>query len=199
MAEVATQAGVHQAEGKGTRLFISCGSQAQQVHSRGLCKYLPKGNTTPTNPLCPTEDEETSRLRHSIQCNSIHRTITEQFKTAIVYGKSVKHQPQRVGLAHELADEDVGKWLFLLCSGGPSAGVEKQGSTWASMGCPFAVSCRACSSSRLSRWPLTFCINGSTLAGHANLVQLPLSNDEQRECKLRGFNPRRRRFQVGLA
>ena len=30
----------------------------------------------------------------------------EQFKTAIVYGKSVKHQPQRVGLAHELEDED---------------------------------------------------------------------------------------------
>jgi len=40
-------------------------------------------------------------------CNAIHRTITEQFKSAIVYGKSVKHQPQRVGLAHELADEDV--------------------------------------------------------------------------------------------
>lgn len=34
----------------------------------------------------------------------------EQFKTAIVYGKSVKHQPQRVGLGHELSDEDVGKF-----------------------------------------------------------------------------------------
>lgn len=33
----------------------------------------------------------------------------EQFKSAVVYGKSVKHQPQRVGLAHELEDEDVGK------------------------------------------------------------------------------------------
>lgn len=44
-----------------------------------------------------------------IQCNAIHRTIVEQFKTAIVYGKSVKHQPQRVGLSHELEDEDVGK------------------------------------------------------------------------------------------
>ncbi|CAJ2509876.1 Uu.00g057760.m01.CDS01 [Anthostomella pinea] len=40
-------------------------------------------------------------------CNAIHRSILEQFKNAIVYGKSVKHQPQRVGLAHELADEDI--------------------------------------------------------------------------------------------
>lgn len=42
------------------------------------------------------------------KCNAIHRSIVEQFKTAIVYGKSVKHQPQRVGLSHELADEDIG-------------------------------------------------------------------------------------------
>lgn len=41
------------------------------------------------------------------KCNAIHKTIVEQFKHAIVYGKSVKHQPQRVGLAHELADEDI--------------------------------------------------------------------------------------------
>ena len=44
------------------------------------------------------------------QCNAIHKTIVEQFKHAIVYGKSVKHQPQRVGLSHELADEDISKW-----------------------------------------------------------------------------------------
>lgn len=31
----------------------------------------------------------------------------DQFKHAIVYGRSVKHQPQRVGLSHELADEDI--------------------------------------------------------------------------------------------
>ncbi|KAF7592569.1 hypothetical protein BBP40_012729 [Aspergillus hancockii] len=40
-------------------------------------------------------------------CNAIHRTIKDQFKQAIVYGRSVKHQPQRVGLTHELADEDI--------------------------------------------------------------------------------------------
>lgn len=28
-------------------------------------------------------------------CNAIHRSLVENFKTAIVYGKSVKHQPQK--------------------------------------------------------------------------------------------------------
>ena len=46
-------------------------------------------------------------MTYEMQCNSIHKTIVEQFKHAIVYGKSVKHQPQRVGLSHELADEDI--------------------------------------------------------------------------------------------
>ena len=43
------------------------------------------------------------------QCHAIHKTIVEQFKHAIVYGRSVKHQPQRVGLTHELADEDISR------------------------------------------------------------------------------------------
>lgn len=59
----------------------------------------------PTYPGYPI----TSGLTLS-QCNAIHRTIVEQFKGAVVYGKSVKHQPQRVGLSHELADEDIGTW-----------------------------------------------------------------------------------------
>lgn len=49
------------------------------------------------------------------KCNSIHKTIVEQFRIAIVYGKSVRHQPQRVGLSHELADEDISQLFpFLL-------------------------------------------------------------------------------------
>lgn len=43
------------------------------------------------------------------QCNAIHKSIVEQFKIAIVYGRSVKHQPQRVGLSHVLEDEDIRK------------------------------------------------------------------------------------------
>lgn len=40
-------------------------------------------------------------------CNQIHKSLVEEFKTACVYGQSVKHQPQYVGLGHELMDEDV--------------------------------------------------------------------------------------------
>lgn len=47
------------------------------------------------------------------QCNNIHKTIADQFKQAIVFGRSVKHQPQRVGLTHELADEDISEWGVL--------------------------------------------------------------------------------------
>ena len=44
------------------------------------------------------------------KCNAIHKTIVDDFRVAIVYGKSVRHNPQRVGLSHELADEDVGEY-----------------------------------------------------------------------------------------
>ncbi|TGZ82562.1 developmentally regulated GTP-binding protein 1 [Ascodesmis nigricans] len=40
-------------------------------------------------------------------CRAIHKSIIDSFKTAIVYGRSVKHQGQRVGLSHVLEDEDV--------------------------------------------------------------------------------------------
>ncbi|RCK55885.1 Ribosome-interacting GTPase 1 [Candida viswanathii] len=40
-------------------------------------------------------------------CNSIHKSLVEDFRNALVYGTSVKHQPQIVGLTHTLEDEDV--------------------------------------------------------------------------------------------
>ncbi len=40
-------------------------------------------------------------------CNSIHRDFAKRFKYALVWGRSVKHIPQRVGLSHKLEDEDV--------------------------------------------------------------------------------------------
>jgi len=40
-------------------------------------------------------------------CNKIHRTIMKEFKYGLVWGSSVKHQPQKVGKDHVLEDEDV--------------------------------------------------------------------------------------------
>merc|ERR1712112_703699 len=40
-------------------------------------------------------------------CNKIHRTILKECKYALVWGTSVKHQPQKVGKDHILNDEDV--------------------------------------------------------------------------------------------
>jgi small GTP-binding protein len=37
----------------------------------------------------------------------IHKSMVDDFKYAFVWGKSVKYSPQRCGLSHPLADEDV--------------------------------------------------------------------------------------------
>lgn len=40
-------------------------------------------------------------------CNRIHKGIKANYKYAWVWGSSVKHQPQKVGISHVLHDEDV--------------------------------------------------------------------------------------------
>jgi small GTP-binding protein len=40
-------------------------------------------------------------------CLRIHKGLLAQFKVALVWGSSVKHNPQRCGKDHRLADEDV--------------------------------------------------------------------------------------------
>lgn len=40
-------------------------------------------------------------------CDQVHRTLKETFKYALVWGASARHVPQRVGLSHVVADEDV--------------------------------------------------------------------------------------------
>ncbi len=40
-------------------------------------------------------------------CDRLHRDLKKEFRYAMVWGKSVKHQPQRVGLEHVLAEGDV--------------------------------------------------------------------------------------------
>jgi len=39
--------------------------------------------------------------------NQIHRDLINNFKEAFVWGKSVKYSPQKCGVSHILADEDV--------------------------------------------------------------------------------------------
>jgi len=40
-------------------------------------------------------------------CHSIHRSIAANFKYALVWGRSVKFSPQRVGIQHLLCEDDV--------------------------------------------------------------------------------------------
>jgi len=40
-------------------------------------------------------------------CEKLHRDLKKEFRYAMVWGKSVKHQPQRVGLEHIVMDGDV--------------------------------------------------------------------------------------------
>ncbi|OIR57489.1 MAG: developmentally regulated GTP binding protein 1 [Amphiamblys sp. WSBS2006] len=40
-------------------------------------------------------------------CNSIHKSLINDFKHASVWGASVKHNPQKVGRDHLLEDEDI--------------------------------------------------------------------------------------------
>ncbi|XP_076307489.1 GTP-binding protein 128up isoform X3 [Tachypleus tridentatus] len=50
-----------------------------------------------------------SQEKRSIEdfCNKLHRSIIKEFKYALVWGSSVKHNPQKVGKDHILNDEDV--------------------------------------------------------------------------------------------
>ena len=40
-------------------------------------------------------------------CNKLHRRMAKDFRFAMIWGKSVKFDAQRVGLNHLLQDEDV--------------------------------------------------------------------------------------------
>lgn len=40
-------------------------------------------------------------------CEHVHRSLTTNFRYALLWGSSVKHSPQRCGFAHVVEDEDV--------------------------------------------------------------------------------------------
>jgi uncharacterized protein len=40
-------------------------------------------------------------------CRKLHRDFVEKFRYARIWGNSVKHEAQRVGINHHLEDEDI--------------------------------------------------------------------------------------------
>ncbi|KAH8252291.1 GTP-binding protein 128up [Drosophila serrata] len=64
----------------------------------------PKGQLPDYNSPVVLHNEHTSIEDF---CNKLHRSIAKEFKYALVWGSSVKHQPQKVGIEHILNDEDV--------------------------------------------------------------------------------------------
>jgi ribosome-interacting GTPase 1 len=40
-------------------------------------------------------------------CHSVHRTLRDHLRYALVWGTSAKHNPQKVGLSHIVHNEDV--------------------------------------------------------------------------------------------
>ena len=62
-------------------------------------------------PGCPPDFEDPIILKRSFDvkkvCFTLHRSLPDQFKYALVWSTSTKFNSQPVGLAHEVADEDV--------------------------------------------------------------------------------------------
>ncbi|KAI9215978.1 TGS domain-containing protein [Blastocladiella britannica] len=40
-------------------------------------------------------------------CHAVHRSLADNFRCALVWGTSAKHNPQKVGLHHAIQNEDV--------------------------------------------------------------------------------------------
>eukprot|EP01066_Platyproteum_vivax_P001542 Platyproteum_vivax@DN11991_c0_g1_i1.p1 len=69
--------------------------------------YTKKRGALPdfSDPLILTPQRGRCTVETAIQM--IHRELKSDFRWAYVWGSSSKHSPQRVGLHHELEDEDV--------------------------------------------------------------------------------------------
>lgn len=62
-------------------------------------------------PGCGPDFDDCLILRKGVTvehvCHAIHRTLAATFKYALLWGQSAKFSPQRVGINHIMADEDV--------------------------------------------------------------------------------------------
>ncbi|CAB0032611.1 unnamed protein product [Trichogramma brassicae] len=76
-----------------------------------LWEYLALIRVYTKKPGQPPDFDDGLILRKGVTvehvCHAIHRTLAEQFKYALVWGTSTKYSPQRVGVQHIMADEDV--------------------------------------------------------------------------------------------
>lgn len=70
-----------------------------------LVRIYPKPKNQPVDedPIVLKKDK--SKVKDF--CNAIHKAILPKFKYALVWGTSVKHNPQKVGKDHQLHDSDV--------------------------------------------------------------------------------------------
>ena len=59
-----------------------------------------------TEPVIISNDR-TGGCTVSHLCRHLHQSLVDDFKFALVWGRSAKHTPQRVGKEHKLRDEDV--------------------------------------------------------------------------------------------
>lgn len=74
----------------------------------GLCRVYtkPRGKKPDfEDPLVLTYGRHGTTVESA--CKQVHRSLLDTFDYAMVWGLSVKHTPQRVGLSHQLLDEDV--------------------------------------------------------------------------------------------
>ena len=74
----------------------------------GLVRIYTKRTGQPpdsSDPLILTEGREGLTVKSALM--QIHKDFLNEFSHACVWGRSVKFNPQRVGINHQLADEDV--------------------------------------------------------------------------------------------
>lgn len=88
--------------------------QLLRIYTKRLVESLLRSLLTLTSLSRKGEEPDFSealivRNHSSIEdvCDQVHRTLKETFKYAMVWGASARHVPQRVGLSHMVADEDV--------------------------------------------------------------------------------------------
>lgn len=73
----------------------------------GLCRIYTKVRGAPPDFGDPVILR--GRCKVEDACRAVHRSLADptQYRYALVWGRSAKHNPQRVGLSHDLKDEDV--------------------------------------------------------------------------------------------